>query len=157
MTEEDIIRFVSGLPGVDMMTASEGDGAPEAAWGDTFFFYDPTGDEPADRRFPFATIVVSNYEGFDESSDLNRPGVFRLNIAVGRRRFEDLLGYRPSAHPEHAASHDYAALDSLIPHPVYASQSWVSILNPGEASADRVRNLLTQAHARAAARHRSPR
>ena len=105
MTEEDIIRFVSGLPGVDMMTASEGDGAPEAAWGDTFFFYDPTGDEPADRRFPFATIVVSNYEGFDESSDLNRPGVFRLNIAVGRRRFEDLLGYRPSAHPEHAASH----------------------------------------------------
>ncbi|MEV1206071.1 DUF6194 family protein, partial [Microbispora rosea] len=30
-------------------------GAPRAAWGDTFFYYDPD-DEPANRKMPFATI-----------------------------------------------------------------------------------------------------
>jgi hypothetical protein len=37
--------------------------------------------------------VTQDYDGFDTGSNLNRPGVFRLNIAVGRDRFEELLGY----------------------------------------------------------------
>lgn len=140
MTAEEIIEFVAGLPGVTALTASEADGAPEVAWGDSFFTY-------RDERMPFATIVVKDYPGFDTASDLNRPGVFRLNVAVGRARFAELLGYSPAEVP---GGIDHTVPDTVLPHPVYAAQSWISILNPG----DHARALLTEAHARAAARHR---
>lgn len=154
MNENDVIEFVTGLPGVVAVTAGEDNGAPQAAWGDSFFYYDPD-DDPANRKWPFATIVVKDYEGFDTASDLNRPGVFRVNIGVGRAVFEELLGYPPAAHADHHQALDYRVLDRLLPHPVYAAQSWVCVLNPGEATAARVRDLLTGAHARAAARHRA--
>ncbi|WP_329237939.1 DUF6194 family protein [Actinoallomurus sp. NBC_01490] len=144
-SQHEIIAFVAALPGVLAETASARTGAPEVAWGDTFFFHDPDGDTPADRRMPFATIVTKDYDGFDTASDLNRPGVFRLNIAVGRAAFEELLG----EHLSPPADVDYTALDTLLPHPVYAAQSWVAILNPGERTAEPARKLLTGAHARA--------
>jgi Family of unknown function (DUF6194) len=140
MTPEDIIEFVSGMPGVSTLTASADNGAPEVAWGDSFFTY-------ADEQLPFATIVVTDYPGFDTASDLDRPGVFRLNIAVGRARFAELLGFPPAAVPDGI---DYTVLDHLLPHPVYASQSWISVLNPGRWALP----LLADAHARAAARYR---
>jgi hypothetical protein len=80
--------------------------------------------------------------------------VFRLNIAVGQDRFEELIGYSPAAHAEHVADFDYAALDRLLPHPVYASQSWVCVLNPGAASSAQARSMLSDAHTRASERHR---
>lgn len=40
-------------------------------------------------------------------------------------------------------------LDHLIPHPVYAAQGWVAILNPGERTGDLARALLAEAHDRA--------
>ena len=49
--------------------------------------------------------------------------------------------------------YDYAALDQILPHPVYATHGWVSVLNPAETTATHVRSLLTQAHSRAAERH----
>ena len=152
MTEDELIDFIAGLPGVAAVTASEADGAPEVAWGDSFFFYDPDGDA-ANRRMPFATIVTQDYDGFDTASDLNRPGVFRLNIAVGRTAFEKLTGYPPGEHDAQSVRFDYTALDRLIPHPAYAAQAWVAILNPGEATAGRARSLLTDAHALAVLRH----
>jgi len=154
VTEDDIIRFVTGLAGVVAVTAAEANGAPEGSWGDSFFFYDPEGDAPADRRFPFATIVTKDYDGFDTASNLNRRGVFRLNIAVGRNKFQKLIGHPPAAHPDHHASFDYSAVDQVLPHPVYAVQAWVSILNPSETTSAQARSLLAEAHSRAVERHR---
>jgi Family of unknown function (DUF6194) len=153
MTQDDLIEFATGLPGVVVQTAREADGSPEVAWGDSFFFYDPD-DSPDDRRMPFATIVTKNYDGFDEASDLNRPGVFRLNISVGRTAFEELIGYRPADHADRAERPDYTVIDQLIPHPVYAPQGWVSIINPAERTGDLARSLITDAHANAAERQR---
>jgi Family of unknown function (DUF6194) len=147
LTEKDIIEFATGLPGVVAITASEGDGSPSVAWGDSFIYYDPDGAE-ANRRMPFATIVTKDYDGFDTASNLNRPGVFRLNIGVGRAAFQELVGKTP-------AHVDYTAFDRVLPHPVYATQGWVAILNPGEATAAQALRLLTDAHTRAARRHRS--
>ncbi|HEY2276887.1 MAG TPA: DUF6194 family protein [Streptosporangiaceae bacterium] len=151
MTAEKIIAFVTGLPGVAAVTASEASGAPEAAWGDSFFFYDPE-DNAASRRMPFATTVTQDYDGWDTASDLNRPGVFRLNIAVGRAAFEKLTGYPPGEHDAQAVRFDYTALDRLLPHPAYAAQGWVAILDPGDATAAQARSLLTDAHALAVQR-----
>ena len=104
-----------------------------------------------EKHFPnFATIVTT--DDFDEGtpSRLSEPGVFRLNIGVGRATFERLVGSM--------AKPDYAAFDRVFPHPVYAKQLWISILNPSdETFRDIVRPLLAEAHDRLAAqraRHR---
>lgn len=157
MIEAEIIEFVQNLPDVVALTASEAGEAPAVAWGDTFFFYDPNDDSPPDRRFPFATIVTKDYGAFDSLSNLNRAGVVRVNISVSRSTFERLLGYPPADHTEHRDECDYAAFDRILPHPIYAAQAWVSILNPGDATSAMLRALLTEAHQRAAKRRPSRR
>ena len=151
MTAEEIIAFVAALPGAVAITADSTTGAPVAAWGDTFFFHDPDGD-PEARRFPFATLVTKDYDGFDTASALHRPGVFRVNIGVGREGFEQAIGHAPAEQAARQADFDYAAADRLLPHPVYAAQGWVCVVNPGAATGERVRDLLTAAHGRAARR-----
>jgi len=104
-----------------------------------------------EKHFPnFATIVWK--DDFDDGtpSELSRPGVFRLNIGVSRETFERLVGSM--------AEPDYAAFDRVVPHPVYARQHWVSILNPSDATfRDVALSLIAEAHDRLAAaraRHR---
>jgi Family of unknown function (DUF6194) len=152
MTEEELSRFVGGLPGVVVVTAGEANGA---AWGDSFFFYDPD-DDPATRRHPFATLVVNDYDGFDTASALDRPGVFRLNVAVGRERFAEVVGWSPAEHAARSAGVDYAVLDAVVPHPVYAAQGSVSVLCPGQRTGATARALVEHAHRRAVARYGGP-
>jgi hypothetical protein len=56
-------------------------------------------------------------------------------------------------------SPDYAAYDRILPHPVYAKQLWISILNPSDATfRDVVLPLIAEAHHRlvaARSRHRT--
>ena len=149
MTEDEITQFVSRLEGVVVLVAAEANGAPEVAWGDSFFFYDPEGTTPENQRFPFATIVVDDYPGFDTASQLHRPGVFRLNVNVSGDTFRSRFGDPPGP-----TDVDFAALDQFMPHPVYGQQSWVSIINPGDANRAAVEAMLTEAHDRVARRHR---
>ena len=88
------------------------------------------------------------------ASNLNRHGIYRLNLAVGRVRFEQLVGYPPAQHAAHEEDFDYSALDCVLPHPAYATQAWVSILNPGDKTSALARSLIVEAHRRAAERHR---
>jgi Family of unknown function (DUF6194) len=46
MTIDEIISFVDGLDGVLTLRPGPGDGTPEIAWGDTFFYYSPNGVIP---------------------------------------------------------------------------------------------------------------
>ena len=142
---DEITAFVEGLPGVSIVVADEAGGAPEVAWGDSFFSYEQA-------KMPFATIVTKDYGDFDAFSQLDRPGVFRLNVEAGRTAFEELIGYAPAAHGQ--SEHDYAELDRLLPHPVYAPQGWVCIVNPGERTEAQARDLLAAAHERARRRYR---
>ena len=72
-----------------------------------------------------------------------RPDVFRLNIGVGKETFERLVGSMVEP--------DYAALDRVLPHPVYAKQRWIAILNPSRRTFDDVvKPLLAEAHDRLA-------
>ena len=109
------------------------------ALGASFFSLD------AEKHWPnFATIVTTDEHDEGTPSDLSRPGVFRLNIGVGRETFERLVGSIDE--PE------YPAFDRILPHPVYAKQLWISILNPSDATfRDVVVPLLTEAHDRLAA------
>jgi hypothetical protein len=147
MTHEEVTRYVeSELEGSLVVVASEENGAPEVAWGDTFFIYDPDRVIPPEKQFPYATIVINDYPGFDEYSDLARPGVFRVNVWVSRDTFDA----QTSSDDERV---DYTVFDRVIPHPVYASQGWLSVLNPGPETEDTVKALLSEAHQRAIARY----
>ncbi len=93
MDQASITEDISAsFAGVDVVVASAQNGAPEIAWGDTFFIYDPNRDLDETRRFPFATIVTKDYGDFDNASNLDRPGVFRLNIGVSKETFAKLFG-----------------------------------------------------------------
>ncbi len=46
-----------------------------------------------------------------------------------------------------AGEYDFAALDKLIPHPVYGRNHWVSVLNPSESTFESIKPLLHEAHA----------
>lgn len=147
MTQDELVEFVrSELPGTEVVIATEEGGAPQVSWGDTFFFYDPDGVTDPSKRLPYATIVVNDYPGFDESSDLGREGVFRVNARVSRQTFDRVT-------PDEGSPIDYSALDRIIPHPIYAKQAWVSVLNPGALTGEAVEDLLTEAHARDRARY----
>jgi Family of unknown function (DUF6194) len=153
MTMEEIIRFVDGLDGVLTQRAHSGDGSPEIAWGDTFFYYAPEGVVPSATQ-PFATIVTKNYPG-DETSRLDRPDVFRVNMAAGKEEFIAHVGRAPrDAGPNPGADAPRPdALDVVIAHPVYGSLGWLAVNNPGPATAPEVRRLLEQAHHLARARY----
>jgi hypothetical protein len=153
--ENEVVRMLTELPDVVTVMAGRENDAPEIAWGDSFFFYDPDGT--SDQRHPFATIVTKDYTGFDTSSDLDRPGVYRLNLEVGREVFERLFGFPPAVFADQAEGFDYATLDRVIPHPVYAKQGWVSVLVPGVHTEDQVRDLASEAYRRARGRHRPKR
>jgi hypothetical protein len=150
MDQEAIIQYVEHtFSGVEVLRPIDGPGA-----GDTFFIYDPQRSLEPQRQFPFATIVTKDYGDFDNASQLNRPHVFRLNVGVSRDTFRALFGAPSSAASEMCTdSYDFAALDRLLPHPVYAPQSWVCVLNPGPVSFEAVKPLLAEAYSRAAARY----
>ncbi len=138
---------ILALPGVEQVVASEENGAPEGAWGDRFFHVGP------DRRQPFATIVEHDVPGFDEDSRLDRPGVFRLNVDLGRVEFTRLFGFPPRDFDAHRHEFDFARLDTVLPHPGYARYGFASIVMPGPQVLPEVDRLLAVAHARAVDRH----
>ena len=104
-------------------------------WGYTFFFYGP------DRMLPFTTIATADNEG-DRVSNLDRPGVFRLNIGVSKPTFLALLG----TGKVDISAYDFTALDTIMPHPDYAAQSWICVLNPSDTTFHKLRPLLNEAY-----------
>jgi hypothetical protein len=57
------------------------------------------------------------------------------------------------ASPPHASDFDFAALDRLMPHPIYGRMYWVSLLSPSVATFEPVvRPLLAKAYELAVAK-----
>ena len=109
MDQDAIIQYVTDtFAGVEVQRPTDGPGA-----GDTFFFYDPERNIDPQRRLPFATIVVKDYGDFDNTSQLNRADVFRLNIGVSRDTFRARFGNPPSEDRTAVKDYDFAALDHV--------------------------------------------
>ena len=131
-TPEDVVAsIVATWPETDVIEAMN-------AW---FFSLDPK------KHWPnYATLVTTDEH--DDASNLSRPDAFRLNVGVDRETFEHVAD---DAGPDP----DYTAFDRVMPHPVYAAQRWICIVNPSERTfRDAVVPLLTVAHDRLAAQRR---
>jgi hypothetical protein len=146
MSVDEIIAYVDGLGGVLALRPGPGDGSPEIAWGDTFFYYAPDGVVP--RTQPFATIVTKDYPD-DKESRLDRPDTFRVNVFAGTEAFTRWTGHTP----REPADGDPSMPDTVFAHPVYARQGWVAVVNPGVRTESAVRELLKAAHDAARARY----
>ena len=95
----------------------------------------------------FATVVWTDEHDMGTPSNLARAGVYRVNVGVDREAFQRLVGS--------AADPDYAALDRFVPHPVYARQRWIAILNPSHATVrEQLMPMIAAGHDRLAARKR---
>ncbi|QTE30473.1 DUF6194 family protein [Pengzhenrongella sicca] len=148
MSIEDIIEYVDRLPGVLILRPQPGDGTPNIAWGDAFFYYAPDGVVPNGQ--PFATIVTKDYPD-DTRSRLDTPGTFRVNIHAGATEFAAVTGHNPRMQPTRDV--DPSTPDLLLAHPVYGHLAWVAVVNPAERTTDRVLELLASAYRAARARH----
>lgn len=129
MTQAEVEAFVAELENVQRVEN----------FGYSFFF---VGD---DHRLPFVTIANSDND-FDNVSNLNRDGVFRINIGVSKETFKKLIA-EPSSELV-----DYSVLDVLLPHPDYSRQHFVCILNPSDENVETTKKLIVEAHAIAAVR-----
>jgi hypothetical protein len=103
--------------------------------GYTFFFYRD------DHMHAFATIA-STGNAYERISNLDRPGVFRLNIGVSRETFKSLFGTKKID----VSAYDFTALDTIMPHPEYSSQHFLCVLSPSEATFERIRPMLAEAY-----------
>jgi hypothetical protein len=143
MTPEDIINTIIG---------DFDDVVPKASWGETSLFCNPGHALP--HGVYFCTIKEKNGDN-DTSSGLDREGVFRLSIGIGKAAYVPLLG-KPPARPNKGGiidtGHDFTACDVLMPHPIYGWMSWVQILNPSESSFIAIADLITGAHKEAIAK-----
>ena len=126
--------------------------------GDTFFTYDPNGDLPQDRWLPFATLVTA--DNYDAVSDLTRRGAFRVNIGVTKATYSRLLGTPPLERDEAGllkTDADFTATDVILPHPFYANQNWLCVVNLGPQTTSLVLDLLAEAYAFAVRKHTNQR
>ena len=75
--------------------------------------------------------------------------MFRLNIGGSKPTFQSLYGggVTPGAY-------DFTVLDKVMPHPVYAPQFFVCVLNPSEATSPTLKGLLAEACDITVKRHR---
>src|SRR5512138_2845535 len=87
--------------------------------GYAFFFYRD------DHMHAFATIA-SNGNEYEKISNLDRPGVYRLNVGVSRETFQSLFGKGKID----VSVYDFTALDVFMPHPDYSSQHFLCVLSP---------------------------
>jgi len=103
--------------------------------GYTFFFFR---DE---HMHAFATIASTGNE-YEKISNLDRPGVYRLNIGVSRDTFQSLFGKGKID----TSAYDFTALNTIMPHPDYSSQHFICVLSPSEAMFERIRPMLAEAY-----------
>lgn len=123
--------------------------APQKAWGEMTFFYNP--DHVLTRGTYFCTLKEKDGEN-DKASRLDRPDVYRLNFGLPTNAYLKRFGPKPER-PEkgHAIQGpwDFTKLDQITPHPVYGWMGWVAVLNPSSETFEQCKPLLALAYDKA--------
>jgi hypothetical protein len=128
MTPSQITDHLSSLPHVECQHQD----------GNTFFFTGPG------RVMPFATLVTD--DGYQTPWALPRPGEYRLNLGVGKQKFDELFPGAIGDDDSLVGSFSFTALDTLFPHPEYAGYGWVSLLNPSVSTFESLKPLIAEAY-----------
>lgn len=115
-------------------------------WGDRGIFYNP--DNRLPRGIHIMTFKVKDSRK-DKVSDLNRTGIYRLNLGISKESFNRLFGPtppRPKAGETAETEHDYRQLDLITPHPKFGWMAWISVLNPRRATFETLKPLVEESY-----------
>ncbi len=116
------------------------------SWGERGVFYNPGG---VLKRGVYVLTVKEKDGANDKASNLNRPGVYRVNLGLRRETYRRLFGPAPARPPKGGAVDvpvDFTALDVLIPHPVYAWMGWIAVLNPSAETFEIMKPLIQESY-----------
>ncbi|MCC5814268.1 MAG: hypothetical protein JJT78_05890 [Leptospira sp.] len=111
------------------------------AYRERSIFYNPNGTKP--KGIYFATIKESDGPN-DKSSHLDREGVYRLSIGIGKKKYQEIFGKIPDRPTKGGVVNidiDFQEIRKLTPHPIYAWLGWVCINNPEEKEKILIRDL----------------
>lgn len=105
--------------------------------------------------FPIGKMICSikAEDGkLDKHSQLDRMGVYRFSFAPSHDTYMRLFGDQPLkpqvGHPVEL-EYDYDKLDILTPHPLYAYNGWLQILNPSEKHFESIWGFIMESYLRA--------
>ena len=122
------------------------DVVPKESWGETSLFYNPGKLLPNGVYF----LTIKEHDGAnDTSSHLDRSGVYRLSIGIGAEAYATNFKEKPTRPPKGgvvSTGHNFATLNELMPHPIYAWMAWVQVLSPSEEVFDRLFPHIIPAH-----------
>lgn len=112
------------------------------AYRERSFFYNP--DRSLPKGIYFATIKESDGPN-DKASNLNREGIYRLSVGVGKKQYQslfDVIPKRPAKGEVVELDFDFTTTGILMPHPIYAWLGWVCINNPENQNLNLLKHLL---------------
>ena len=116
------------------------------SWGESGIFYNPGG---VLKRGVYVLTVKEKDGANDRASQLNRPGIYRVNLGLRKETCTRLFGPLPSRPPKGgvvSAGADFTALDRLMPHPVYAWMGWIAALNPSPETFEAMKPLIQESY-----------
>ncbi|MCD9189461.1 MAG: DUF6194 family protein [Pyrinomonadaceae bacterium] len=96
--------------------------------GDLFFMH------KSNDKLPFATIVTGDNE-YDNFSNLNREGFFRINIGIDKETFNSMFEGLTSKKGMEAyldIGIDFTKENIIQPHPTYGNSYWICVVNPSD-------------------------
>jgi hypothetical protein len=111
-------------------------------YGEKSFFYNP--EKLLTKGIYFATLKEKDGPN-DKASNLDRDGIYRLNLGISKQSYERLFGVKPKRPLKGGVvdtGHDFTKINMLTPHPIYAWLSWVAILNPDDDSMSQIKEKL---------------
>ena len=113
-------------------------------WGERGLFYNPSGKLP--KGIYILTFKEKDGPN-DKASNVDREGVYRLNLGLSKETYRSLFGerpQRPSAGEIVDTGHDFEKLDEIMPHPVYGWMSWIGVLNPSDRTFEKLKPLIDE-------------
>lgn len=138
MNADEIINYcLENLEGVVLVNS----------WGERGIFYNP--ENKLKRGVYILTVKEKDGEN-DSSSNLDREGIYRVNLGVRKQTFSNLFGHIPSRPAKGGIvdmNFDFTATDKIMPHPVYGWMSWLCCLNPSDETFESLKPLIAEAHA----------
>ncbi len=137
MTVDEILHYcLNTMPGCVAVDS----------YGEKAIFYNPYGNM---KRGIYVLTVKERDGANDKSSNLNREGVYRINIGVRKDTFLkmfDVVPDRPAKGGVVDMEYDFSQIDRLLPHPIYAWMSWICVLSPSEQTFEKLKPLIAEGY-----------
>ena len=137
MTPDEILRYcLENLEGTVLVNS----------WGERGIFYNP--NNKLKRGVYILTVKEKDGEN-DQSSNLDRENIYRVNLGVRKNTFIkmfDIIPKRPIKGGIVDMNYDFSITNRIIPHPVYAWMGWICSLNPSENTFEELKPLIQEAY-----------